>query len=412
MTDISRRSVLGTAAVAAAATTALPIRPARAQSKKLTIGVCSDFSGTYSNVGGETSVACVQQALEDWGAKEKGYDVTVIKGDHQNKPDVGAGLARQWFDSGVDLLIDVPNSAVALAIAGVAAEKNKAYINSNAATSLLSGAKCNAQTIHWTYDTYMLAHSTGGAMVAQGGKKWFFITADYAFGHLLRDQTSDVVKAAGGTVVGNVNYPFPQTTDFSSFLVQAQSSGADVLGLANAGNDTTNSIKQAHQFGITQSGMKIAGLLIFLNNINALGLDIAQGLVCTESFYWNLNDRTRAFTKRVLPKTPNNYPSMGQAGCYSGVTHFMKAVDVIGVDAASSGMAVIDQMKKMPTDDDAFGSCTIRPDGRFMCPSYLFQVKKPGESSIPWDYYTLLHTSTAAETFQPITAAGCPLVKA
>jgi branched-chain amino acid transport system substrate-binding protein len=408
---ITRRSVLGTAAVAAAAGT-LPSLPARAAGKKLTIGVCSDFSGVYSDIGGETSVACVRQALQDYGAANKGYDVTVIQGDHQNKPDVGAGLARQWFDNGVDLLIDVPNSAVALAIAGVAAEKNKTYINSNAATSLLTGTKCNPQTIHWTYDTYMLSHSTGGAMVAAGGKKWFFITANYAFGQLLRDQTEAVVKAAGGSVLGDAAYPFPQTTDFSSFLVQAQSSGADVLGLANAGKDTVNSIKQAHQFGITQSGMKIAGLLIFLNDIHGIGLDTAQGLVLTESFYWNLNDRTRAFTKRVVPKTPTNYPSMGHAGCYSGVLHFMKAVDVIGVPAASSGAAVVTQMKSMPTNDDAFGHCTIREDGRFMCPSYLFRVKKPGESSIPWDYYDLVHTTPAAQTFESMSTEGCPLVKA
>ena len=408
---ITRRSVLGTAAAVAAAGT-LPSLPARAAGKKLTIGVCSDFSGVYSDIGGETSVACVRQALQDYGAANKGYDVTVIQGDHQNKPDVGAGLARQWFDNGVDLLIDVPNSAVALAIAGVAAEKNKTYINSNAATSLLTGTKCNPQTIHWTYDTYMLSHSTGGAMVAAGGKKWFFITANYAFGQLLRDQTEAVVKAAGGTVLGDAAYPFPQTTDFSSFLVQAQSSGADVLGLANAGKDTVNSIKQAHQFGITQSGMKIAGLLIFLNDIHGIGLDTAQGLVLTESFYWNMNNRTRAFTKRVLPKTPSNYPSMGHAGCYSGTLHFMKAVDVIGVPAASSGAAVVTQMKSMPTDDDAFGHCTIREDGRFMCPSYLFRVKKPGESSIPWDYYDLVHTTPADLTFESMSTEGCPLVKA
>jgi branched-chain amino acid transport system substrate-binding protein len=408
---ITRRTVLGTAAAAAAAGT-LPSLPARAANKKLTIGVCSDFSGVYSDIGGKTSVACVHQALQDFGAANKGYDVTVIQGDHQEKPDVGAGLARQWFDNGVDLLIDVPNSAVGLAIAGVAAEKNKTYINTNSATSLLTGAKCNAQTIHWTYDTYMLSHSTGGAMVAAGGKKWFFITANYAFGQLLRDQTEAVVKAAGGTVLGDAAYPFPQTTDFSSYLVQAQSSGADVLGLANAGKDTVNSIKQAHQFGITQSGMKIAGLLIFLNDIHGIGLETAQGLVLTESFYWNLNDRTRAFTKRVLPKTPTNYPSMGQAGCYSGVIHFMKAVDAIGVDAASNGAAVVAQMKKMPTDDDAYGQCTIREDGRFMCPSYLFRVKKPGESSIPWDYYSLVHTTPADQTFQSLSTEGCPLVKA
>lgn len=407
----TRRNALKNTAAAAAAGS-LPALPARAAGKSLTIGVCSDFSGPYSDIGGETSVACVRQALQDFGAANKGYDITVIKGDHQNKPDIGAGLARQWFDSGVDLLIDVPNSAVALAIAGVAKEKNKAYINSNAATSKLTGAACNAQTIHWTYDTYMLSHSTGGAMVAQGGKSWFFITANYAFGTLLRDQTEAVVKAAGGSVAGDVDYPFPQTTDFSSFLVQAQSSGAQVLGLANAGKDTVNSIKQAHQFGITQSGMKIAGLLIFLNDVHGLGLEVAQGLVLTESFYWNLNPRTRAFTHRVLPKTPNNYPSMGHAGCYSGTLHFLKAVDVIGVPAAASGAAVIEQMKKMPTDDDAFGHCSVREDGRFMCPSYLFRVKQPGQSSIAWDYYDLLHTTPAAVNFAPMSEAGCALVKA
>jgi branched-chain amino acid transport system substrate-binding protein len=407
---LSRRGVLGTA-LGAGALSILPRAGARAAGKTLTIGVCSDFSGVYSDIGGKTSVACVKQAIEDWGAAAKGYDIKVIQGDHQNKPDVGAGLARQWFDNGVDMLIDVPNSAVGLAIASVAAQKNKTYINSNSASSLLTGAKCNAATIHWTYDTYMLSHSTGGAMVAQGGKSWFFITANYAFGQLLRDQTSAVVKAAGGTVVGDVAYPFPQTTDFSSFLLQAQSSGAQVLGLANAGKDTVNSIKQAHQFGITQSGMKIAGLLIYINDVHGMGLDIAQGLVLTESFYWNLNDRTRAFTKRVLPKTPSNYPSMAQAGCYSGTLHFLKAVDVIGVDTASNGAAVVAQMKKMPTDDDAFGKCWIREDGRFMCPSFLFRVKKPGESSIPWDYYDLVHETPADQTFAPMAGEGCPLVK-
>ncbi|GAB0113196.1 ABC transporter substrate-binding protein [Acidisoma sp. C75] len=408
---VTRRDVLGSAA-AAAALAALPARRARAaDAKKLTIGVCSDFSGPYSGDAGATSLACVRQAIEDWGAAQKGYDITVIQGDHQNKPDIGAGLARQWFDNGVDMLIDVPNSAVALAIASVAKEKNRTYINSNAATTLLTGKDCNAATVHWTYDTYMLAHSTGGAMVQEGGKKWFFITADYAFGHLLRDQTAAVVKAAGGSVVGNVNYPFPQTTDFSSFLLQAQSSGAQVLGLANAGKDTVNAVKQAHQFGLTQSGMKIAGLLIYLGDVHGMGLEIAQGLILTESFYWNLNDRTRAFTKRVLPRTPNNYPSMGHAGCYSGTLHFLKAVDAIGAASALEGDKVVAQMKKMPTDDDAFGKNYIREDGRFMCPSYLFRVKTPSESKIPWDYYDLVHQTPAKDTFEPMAEEDCPLVK-
>jgi branched-chain amino acid transport system substrate-binding protein len=409
---LSRRDILGTAALAAATAT-LPSLPARAAGKSLTLGVLSDFSGPYSADSGNTSVACVQQAVEDFGAANKGYDVTVIKGDHQNKPDIGSSLARQWCDNGVDVIIDVPNSAVALAVAGVVAEKDKVFIDSTAATTNLTGKNCNAQTIHWTYDTYMLSHSTGGATVASGGKSWFFITANYAFGQLLRDQTMAVVKAAGGTVVGDVDYPFPQTTDFSSFLVQAQSSGAQVLGLANAGKDAVNCIKQAHQFGITQSGMSIAALLVFLNDIHGIGLDIAQGLILTESFYWNLNDRTRAFTQRVLPKTPNNYPSMCQAGCYSGALHFLKAVDAMGLPAAkASGAAIVAQMKKMPTDDDAFGQGSIREDGRFMCPSYLFRVKKPGESTLPWDYYDLLHTTPAAMNFAPMTPGVCKLVTA
>jgi branched-chain amino acid transport system substrate-binding protein len=409
---ISRRSLIGTATAVAVAET-LPRVPARAATPSLTIGVCSDFSGPYQDVGGNTSVACVDQAIAEFTASHPGMSVQVLKGDHQNKPDVGAEIARRWFDQGVDLLIDVPNSAVALAIAGVAKDKDKVFINSNAATSELTNKFCNADTIHWTYDTYMLAHSTGGAMVKSGGKKWFFITADYAFGHLLRDQTEAVVKAAGGTVVGDVDYPFPSTTDFSSYLVQAQSSGADVLGLANAGKDTVNSIKQAHQFGLTKTGIKLAGLLIFLNDVNGIGLDIAQGLILTESFYWNMNDNTRAFTKRVLPRTPNNYPSMGHAGCYSGTLHFLKAVNEMGIaNAKKSGAGIVEQMKKMPTDDDAFGKRSIRVDGRFMCPAFLFQVKKPGESKIPWDYYNLLATTPAEEAFMPLSEETCALIKA
>jgi branched-chain amino acid transport system substrate-binding protein len=409
--NVKRRTLLGTAA-AGAALSALPLGRARADAKSLKIAVCSDFSGPYQSIGGPTSKACVQLAVNDFDATNKGYNIEVLQGDHQNKPDVGAGLARQWYDQGVDLIIDVPNSAVGLAIAGVAAEKNKAYINSNAATSALTGAKCNADTIHWTYDTYMLAHSTGGAMVATGGKKWFFITANYAFGQLLRDQTEGVVKAAGGQVMGDAPYPFPQTTDFSSFLVQAQASGAQVLGLANAGKDTVNSVKQAHQFGLNKT-MKIAPLLMFLQDVHGLGLDTAQGLVLTESFYWDMNDRTRAFTKRLLPLSPNNYPSMGQAGDYSGSLHFLKAVDAMGITAAKqSGAAIVAQMKKMPTDDDAYGKCSIREDGRFMCPSYLFEVKTPGESKYAWDYYKLLRTTSAQDSFAPLATEGCPLVKA
>ncbi|MHB1304218.1 MAG: ABC transporter substrate-binding protein [Acidiphilium sp.] len=407
--NFTRRTLLATAATGAAAAT-LPALPARAAGKSLKIAVISDFSGPYRDDGGPTSVACVEQAIADFGAKQKGYDVTVVKGDHQNKPDVGAGLARQFYDQGADMVIDVPNTAVALAIQGVAHDKNRTYINSGAAGSVLTGKFCNAQSIHWTYDTYMLSQSTGGAMVKAGGKTWFFVTANYAFGHLLHDETAKVVLAHGGKVLGNVNYPFPQTTDFSSFLLQAQSSGAQVLGLANAGQDAVNSIKQAHQFGLNKT-MKIAGLLVFINDVHGMGLEIAQDLILTESFYWNLNDRTRAFTKRVLPRTPTNYPCMDSAGCYSGTMHFLKAVDAMG-GKATNGAAVVAQMKKMPTDDDAFGKASIREDGRFMCTAYLFRVKKPGESKIPWDYYTLVASTSPEKAAPPLATEDCPLVKA
>ncbi|MBW4034517.1 MAG: ABC transporter substrate-binding protein [Proteobacteria bacterium] len=407
---ISRRTLLGTAATGVAAA-ALPFGRARAASKSLKIAVISDFSGPYRDIGGPTSVACVHQALADFGAKDKGYDVTVLQGDHQESPAVGTALAQRFYDQGVDLVIDVPNSAIGIAIEGVAHDKNRAYINTNSASSEITGKFCNAQTVHWTYDTYMLSHSTGGAMVKGGGKKWFFITADYAFGHLLHDQTAAVVKQMGGREMGNVNFPFPQTTDFSSFLIQAQSSGADVLGLASAGKDTVNLVKQAHQFGINKT-MKIAGLLVFINDVHGMGLDIAQGLTLTESFYWNMNDRTRAFMARVKPRTPNNYPSMGQAGCYSGVLHFMKAVEAMNNMAdVKNGAAVVAQMKKMPTDDDAYGKASIREDGRFMCNAYLFRVKTPAESKGPWDYYDLLATTPADQAFMPMAAEGCPLIK-
>ncbi len=409
---ITRRTLVGTVAAGGVLSQLPGFSRARAAGKSLKIAVCGDFSSTYQSNSGPTAVACVKLAVQDFGAAAKGYDVEVLQGDHQNKPDVGAALARQWYDQGVDLVIDVPNSAVGLAIAGIAGEKNKAYINTNAATSNLTGPNCNAATIHLSYDTYMLSHSTGGAIVANGGKKWFFVTANYAFGQLLRDQTAQVVKAGGGQVLGDAPYPFPQTTDFSSFLLQAQASGAQVLGLASAGNDTTNLIKQARQFGLMGS-MKIAGLLMYMQSVHALGLQTAQGLLTTESFYWDLNDRTRAFTKRLLPTSPTNYPSMSQAGDYAGTLAFLKAVDAMDYAAAKkSGGAIVAQMKKMPTDDDAFGKCSIREDGQFMCPSYLFEVKKPSESKYPWDYYKLVKTTSAQDSYQSMATEGCPLVKA
>ena len=411
MTEISRRSVL--AAGAAAGFGALPLSQARAQAANtIKIGVLNDQSGLYRDLSGPGSTACVRQAVQELGAL--GFNVEVIQADHQNRPDVGANIARQWLDrDGVDLIIDVPTSSVALAVAGIVREKNKAYINSTGASSDLTGAQCSPNTVHWTYDTWMLANGTGGAMVRAGGDTWFFITADYAFGHALERDTTTFIRAAGGRVLGSVRTPFPGTTDFSSYLVQAQASRAKVIGLANAGGDTINCIKQAAEFGITRRGVKLAGLLVFITDVHALGLQTAQGLVLTESFYWDLNDRTRAFTQRVRPNMPGNAPpSMAQAGCYAGALHYLKAVKDLGVAAAKAdGAAVVARMKAMPTDDDAFGAGTVRADGRKVHPVYLFEVKKPEESRGAWDYYKVLQTVPADQAFRPLNEGGCSLVR-
>jgi branched-chain amino acid transport system substrate-binding protein len=405
---LSRRALLGSAAATSVA--ALPFRHARAQGAPLKVGVLTDMSGPYQDLGGPGSVACAKLALADFGVSAKGLNVEVVSADHQNKPDIGAGIARQWFDrDGVDLLIDVPNSGVALAVAGVAKEKNKVYINAGAASSDLTGKQCNANTIHWTYDTWMLAHSTGGALVKAGGDSWFFITADYAFGHALERDATTFIKAAGGGVAGSVAYPFPGTTDFSSFLLQAQASGAKVIGFCNAGADTVNSIKQAHEFGITQT---LAGLLVFVSDIHALGLEVAQGLVISETFYWDLNDRTRAFSQRLAPLWQKR-ATMDQAGVYAGILHYLKVAADMGVaQAKADGAATVARMKATPTDDDCFGAGTIRADGRKLHPSYLFQIKTPTESKGPWDYYKLLATTHADQAFRPLTEGGCALIKA
>jgi branched-chain amino acid transport system substrate-binding protein len=409
--SLTRRTTLAAGAAALGAGLGVaPLSRARAQANSIKIGVLNDMSGPYRDISGPYGVACTKQAVEEFG--NQGFNVEVINADHQNKPDVGASIARQWYDQGVDLVLDVPTSSVGLAVAQVAKEKDKAYINAGSATSDLTGSQCAPTTIAWMYDTYMLAKSTGGAMVKAGGDSWFFITADYAFGHALERDTTNFVKAAGGRVLGSVKYPFPSTTDFSSFLVQAQSSRAKVIGLANAGADTVNCIKQAAEFGIAKRGTKLAALLMFLSDVHALGLETAQGLVLTESFYWDLNDRTRAFTQRVLPKLNGTYPNMNSAANYSATLHFLKAVKAMGVAAAKqSGTAIVNQMKAMPTDDDAFGPGKIRVDGRKLCPSYLFEVKTPAESKKPWDYYKLLQTTPAEEAFRPLNEGGCSLVR-
>jgi branched-chain amino acid transport system substrate-binding protein len=411
---LDRRTLL-TGAAGAAALGGLPWRSARAQAANtIRIGVLNDQSGLYRDIGGPGATQAVRLAVQESGITQRGINVEVVQADHQNRPDVGSNVARQWLDrDGVDVIVDVPTSSVALAVNTVVRERNKVFINSGAATSDLTGSACSPNTIHWTYDTYNLAKGTGGAMVAAGGRTWFFITADYAFGHALERDTSAFVQAAGGQVLGGVRTPFPGTTDFSSFLQQAQRSRAQVIGLANAGGDTINSIKQAAEFRITRGGRtKIAGLLVFVTDVHSLGLEVAQGLVLTETFYWDLNDRTRRFTERLGAMPGNLKPSMTQAGCYSGILHYLKAVGDMGVAAAkASGADAVTRMKAMPTSDDAFGEGTIRPDGRKIHPAYLFEVKQPSESRGAWDYYKLISTIPANEAWRPLNEGGCALVR-
>jgi branched-chain amino acid transport system substrate-binding protein len=347
-------------------------------------------------------------AVEDFKAAEKGIKVEVVAADHQNKPDIGASIARQWYDQdGVDVILDVPTSSVALAVNGLAREKNKILINSGGGTSDLTGAQCSPNTVHWTYDTWALANGTGGAMVKRGGDTWFFVTADYAFGHALERDTSALVTKAGGKVVGAVRHPFPGQ-DFASFLLQAQSSGAKVIGLANAGGDFTNTMKQAAEFGIVQGGQSLAGLLVFITDVHSLGLQVAQGLVMTEAFYWDQNDQTRAWAKRFGERNGGKMPTMVHAGVYAGALHYLKAVEALkGKDTAK----VMAKMKEMPTDDPLFGKGRIRQDGRKIHDMYLFEVKKPSESKGPWDLYKQLATIPADQAFRPLNEGGCPLVK-
>ncbi|MDT7951230.1 MAG: ABC transporter substrate-binding protein [Acetobacteraceae bacterium] len=403
---LDRRTLLGTT-LAAGSTLALP-RRGRAQSNTIKIGVLNDQSGPYRDLGGMHSVNAAKMAIKEMGA---GLNVEVISADHQNKPDIGAGIVRQWIDQdGVDMILDVNTSSVALAVNGVCKQKNISYINNGAGTTDLTGPQCTPVTIHWGYDVYMLAQSTGGALVKSGGKNWYFITADYVFGQQLQRDASFFVKKEGGQVTGASMYPFPGTSDFSSFLISAQSSGADVLGLANAGADTTNCIKQAAEFGLTQK-MKIAALLMYINDVKGLGLEAAQGLFLTESFYWDLDDKSRAFSKRFEEIDPAVKPNMDQASCYASTLHFLKTVKEMGVDKRKDGAAVVAQMKKTPAQDDAYGTTHIREDGWAQVPAYLFQVKSPKESKGTWDYYKLVQTTKAGEAGKPMSEGGCPLVK-
>jgi branched-chain amino acid transport system substrate-binding protein len=386
---------------------ALLATAAHAQTMNVKIGVMSDMSGLYADLGGPGSVTAAKLAIEDFNPAAHGMSVEMVTGDMLNKPDVGANLARQWYDSGVDMIVDVPNSGVALAINEVAREKNKALLLSGPASSDLTGAKCSLDTIHWTYDTWMLANGTGKALVKTGGDTWFFITADYAFGHALERDTTAVVQANGGKVLGSVNVPL-NTSDFSSYLLQAQTSKAKIIGLANAGGDTINSIKQGAEFGITAGGQHFAGLLVFISDVNSLGLKTAQGLVLTATWYWDMNDANRAWTKRWQAERSGKFPTMVQAGVYSATLHYLKAVAAL--KSSSDGKAVVAKMKEMPTDDPLFGKGSIRADGRKIHPAYLFEVKKPEESKYPGDYYTLRATIPAEEAFRPIKDDNCPMI--
>jgi len=372
------------------------------------IGVMNDQSGTYADLAGPGSVVAARMAVEDFGAAKKGMKVEILVADHQNKPDVGSNIARQWYDvDKVDAIFDVPTSSVVLAVNEVTKQKNKALIVSTGATSDLTGKACTPNSIHWTYDTWSLANGTGSAIVKTGGDTWFFLTADYAFGHALERDTEAVVLKQGGKVLGKVRHPFP-TADFSSFLLQAQASKAKIIGLANAGADTINAIKQGAEFGITRGGQQFAGLLVFLTDVHALGLEKAQGLLLTEAFYWDLNAQTRAWSQRFAKLHKGAMPTMAQAGVYSAVLHYLKAVEALKSD---DGPKVIEQMKKMPSEDPVFGKGRVRQDGRHVHNMYLFEVKKPAESKGPWDYYKLRATIPAEQAFRPEKEGGCPLVK-
>jgi len=383
---------------------------ADAQTKTVKIGVLNDQSSLYADTGGPGSTLAAQMAVEDSGLVPKGWKIDVIVADHQNKPDVGSGIARQWYDvDKVDVILDVPNSGVALAVNQVTKEKNKVLIVSGGATSDLTGKACSPNTVHWTYDTYMLAKGTGTAMTKAGGNTWFFLTADYAFGMALEKDTTAAIVAAGGKSIGGVRHPL-NNADFSSFLLQAQASGAKVVGLANAGGDTSNAIKQAHEFGLTAHGQKLAALLLFISDVHGLGLETAQGLTFTESFYWDMNAQTRAFSERFSKRMKNGArPTMNHAGVYAGVLHYLKAAEALG--NVNDGAKLVAKMKELPTDDPLFGKGSIRADGRKIHPAYLFEVKTPAESKAPWDYYKLVATIPADEAFRPLAESECPLVK-
>ena len=376
--------------------------------KNVTIGVINDQSGPYSDMGGVGSVAAAQLAIKDSGLEQKGWTIKLISADHQNKADVASNIVRQWFDTErVDVVADVTNSAAALAVNQIVKTKNKVMLASGPAVSDLTGSACSPNTVHWTHDTWAFANGIGKAVVQTGGKTWFFLTSDFAFGYALERDTEKMVLANGGKVIGKVRHP-SGTSDFASYLLQAQASKADVIALANSGDDTVNSIKQAAEFGITESGQKLAGLLIYITDVHSLGLKLAQGLVLVSPFYWDMNDGTRKFSERFSALRNGAKPSMVQAGAYASIQHYLKAVEALG--SAEDGAKVVAKMKEMPTDDPLFGKGYIRADGRKMHPMFLYEVRKPSESRYPWDYYTYKAEIPAEIAFRPMEEGGCPLV--
>ncbi|HYD68866.1 ABC transporter substrate-binding protein [Azospirillum sp.] len=371
------------------------------------IGLLTDMTGTYSDIAGPGAIAAAQMAIDDVGGKVAGKPVVLLTADHQNKPDIASNKAREWIDvEKVDVFAELVTTSVALAVNAIAKQANKISLVSGTASSRITNQDCFPGGVHWTYDTYAMANGTGKAVVQEGGKSWFFLTADYAFGQNLQDDVAKVVKASGGEVKGAVKHPFP-AQDFSSFLLQAQGSGAQIIGLANAGADTTNAIKAASEFGITQSGQKLAGLLVFLTDIHSLGLQTAQGLMLTTGFYWDMDDKTREWSKRFHAKT-GKMPTMVQAGVYSSLMHYFKAVEAKGSDDTAT---VIKAMKETKVEDFFARNGRIREDGRMVHDMYLAQVKKPADSKGPWDYYKIVRTIPAEEAFMPLSESQCPMVK-
>jgi branched-chain amino acid transport system substrate-binding protein len=406
----SRRRILAGIATMALSTGGFAVAQAN-DAAPLRIGVLSDMSSLYADIGGPGSLAAAKMAVEDFlaGPHKMKRQIEVLGGDHMNKADLGVNIAREWIDrNNVEAIIDVPNSSVALAVRNIVQQSNKVILVSGSSSSDLTGKSCSPNLVHWTYDTYALSSGTTRAVLAGGGKTWFTLTADYAFGHAMEAEVKNVVQKLGGTVVGGVRTPI-NSQDFSSFLLQAQASKSQVIALINAGGDTINSIKQSVEFGIPQGGQRVVATVLYLSDVHSLGLKAAQGLQFTESFYWDLNEGTRAFAKRFAPRNSGRYPTAIQAGVYAETLHYLKAVDQLG--ASSDGKAVVQEMKKLPTDDPLFGKGTVRADGRKLHNMYLFEVKKPDESKYPWDYYKVIQTIPPSEAWRPLEEGGCDFLK-